>query len=52
MVLAGVLLFDGFGRLLLDFFTMGWGPWMVVIAAIGLASAGAWLLLVRRTQVS
>lgn len=52
VVLAGVLLFDGFDRLLLDFFTMGWGPWMVVIAAIGLASAGAWLLLVRRTQVS
>jgi hypothetical protein len=49
-ILAGIILLDGFGRGLLDILTMGWGPWMVVIAAIGAASAGIWLLLVRRTQ--
>lgn len=51
-IFAGVLLLDGFGRNLLEVMTMGWGPWMVVIAAIGAASAGVWLLLVRRTQVA
>lgn len=51
-ILAGVLLLDGFGRNLLEVVTMGWGPWMVVIAVIGAASAGVWLLLVRRTQVA
>ncbi|MDN5685240.1 MAG: hypothetical protein L0G94_00965 [Brachybacterium sp.] len=51
-ILAGVLLLDGFGRALLDVLTMGWGPWMVAIAVIGAISAGAWLVLVRRTQVS
>lgn len=30
----------------------GWGPWMAVIAVIGVLSAGTWLVLVRRTQVS
>ena len=34
-ILSGVLLLDGFGRSLLDVLTMGWGPWMVVIAVIG-----------------
>lgn len=51
-ILAGVLLLDGFGQALLDVLTMGWGPWMVVIALIGAISAGAWLVLVRRTQVN
>ena len=51
-ILSGVLLLDGFGRALLDVLTMGWGPWMVAIAVIGAVSAGAWLVLVRRTQVS
>ena len=51
-ILSGVLLLDGFGRSLLDVLTMGWGPWMGVIAVIGAVSAGAWLVLVRRTQVS
>src|SRR5699024_10615149 len=51
-ILSGVLLLDGFGRGLLDLLTMGWGPWMAVIAVIGVLSAGAWLVLVRRTQVS
>lgn len=51
-ILAGVILLDGFGQNLLEVMTMGWGPWMVVIALIGAASAGVWLLLVRRTQVA
>lgn len=51
-ILSGVLFLDGFGRGLLDVLTMGWGAWMVVIAVIGALSAGAWLVLVRRTQVS
>ena len=51
-LLAGVLFLDGFGRALLELVTMGWGPWMAVIAVIGVLSAGAWLVLVRRTQVS
>ena len=51
-ILAGVLLLDGFGRSLLEGMTMGWGPWMVVIAVIGAASAGVWLLLVSRAQVA
>ena len=51
-LLAGVLFLDGFGRGLQDLLTMGWGPWMAVIAVIGVVSAGAWLVLVRRTQVS
>ncbi|NMA77079.1 MAG: hypothetical protein GX960_07470 [Actinomycetales bacterium] len=50
-ILSGVLLLDGFGRGLLDVLTMGWGPWMAVIAVIGALSAGIWLVLVRRTQV-
>ncbi|ATG52854.1 hypothetical protein CFK38_15965 [Brachybacterium vulturis] len=50
-VLAGVVFLDGFGRALLDVLTMGWGPWMGVIAVIGALSAGVWLMLVRRTQV-
>src|SRR5699024_5693124 len=50
-LLAGAVLLDGFGRALLDAFTMGWGSWMGVIAAIGVLSAGTWLVLVRRTQV-
>src|SRR5699024_356345 len=50
-VLAGLFFLDGFGQLLLAFFTMGWGPWMGVIAAIGAVSAGIWLVLVQRTQV-
>lgn len=49
-LLAGIAFLDGFGRALLDLFTMGWGSWMGVIAAICLASAAVWLLLVRRTQ--
>ena len=51
-LLAGVLFLDGFGRALLELVTMGWGPWMAVIAVIGAVSAGAWMVLVRRTQVS
>lgn len=51
-VLSGVLFLDGFGRGLLDVLTMGWGAWMVVIAVIGALSAGVWLALVGRTQVS
>lgn len=51
-ILAGLLLLDGFGPFLLDVFTMGWGAWMAVIAAIGLASAGTWLVLVQRTQAN
>lgn len=51
-IVAGLFFLDGFGQLLLDFFTMGWGPWMGVIAAIGAASAGIWLVLVQRTQAS
>ena len=51
-VVAGLVLVDGFGSGLLDVLTMGWAPWMAVITLIGLASAGVWLLLVRRTQVS
>ena len=50
-LLAGIVLIDGFGQQLLDLFTVGWGTWMAVIALIGLLAAGAWLLLVRRTQV-
>ena len=50
-VLAAVVFLDGVGRALLDVLTMGWGPWMGVIAVIGVLSAGAWLVLVRRTQV-
>ncbi|MDN5820968.1 MAG: hypothetical protein L0H39_05705 [Brachybacterium sp.] len=50
-IIAGVVLLDGFGRALLDAFTMGWGPWMGMIALIGVLSAGVWLVLVRRTQV-
>ena len=49
-LLAGIILLDGFGSGLLDVLTMGWGAWMAVIAVIGAASAGVWLLLVRRTQ--
>ena len=49
-LLAGIVLLDGFGSGLLDVLTMGWGAWMAVIAVIGAASAGVWLLLVRRTQ--
>ena len=49
-ILAGIVLLDGFGRGLLELLTMSWGPWMAVIAVIGAASAGIWLLLVRRTQ--
>ncbi len=51
-LLAGAAFLDGFGRALLDALTMGWGPWMAVIAVIGVLSAGTWLVLVRRTQVS
>ena len=51
-LLAGVLFLDGFGRALLELVTIGWGPWMAVIAVIGAVSAGAWMVLVRRTQVS
>ena len=51
-LLAGVLFLDGFGRALLELVTMDWGPWMAVIAVIGAVSAGAWMVLVRRTQVS
>lgn len=51
-ILAGVVFLDGVGRALLELLTMGWGPWMAVIALIGVLSAGAWLGLVRRTQVS
>ena len=51
-IVAGLFLLDGFGQLLLDFFTMGWAPWMGVIAVIGAAAAGIWLVLVQRTQVS
>ncbi|MDN5600248.1 MAG: hypothetical protein L0J57_02360 [Brachybacterium sp.] len=51
-ILAGVVFLDGFGRALLELLTMGWGPWMGVIALIGLLSTSAWLVLVRRTQVS
>lgn len=51
-ILAGLAYLDGFGRALLDVVTMGWGPWMGVIAAIGVLSAGVWMVLVRRTQVS
>ena len=50
-IVAGLFFLDGFGQLLMDFFTMGWAPWMGVIAVIGAASAGIWLLLVQRTQV-
>lgn len=50
-ILAGVLFLDGFGRALLEMLTMGWGPWMAVIAVIGVVAAGIWLTLVRRTQV-
>ncbi|ASK66347.1 hypothetical protein CFK39_11525 [Brachybacterium avium] len=50
-IIAGLVLVDGFGRALLDVLTMGWGPWMGVIALIGVLSAGVWLMLVRRTQV-
>ena len=50
-IVAAVLLIDGFGRDLLDLLTMSWGPWMLVIAAIGALSAAVWLHLVRRTQV-
>lgn len=49
-LLAGIIFVGGFGRGLLDLLTMGWGPWMAVIALIGAVSAGIWLLLVRRTQ--
>lgn len=51
-ILSGLAFLDGFGQNLLEVMTMGWGPWMVVIALIGAASAGVWLLLVRRTQVA
>lgn len=51
-IMAGLVFLDGFGQLLLDFFTMGWAPWMGVIAVIGAASAAVWLVLVQRTQVS
>src|SRR5699024_12657731 len=34
-IVAGLFFLDGFGQLLLDFFTMGWAPWMGVIAMIG-----------------
>lgn len=52
VIVAGIVLLDGFGQRLLDLLlTFGWGPWMAVIALIGLLAAGAWLLLVRRTQV-
>jgi len=51
-ILAGLAFLDGFGRALLDLLTMGWGPWMGAIALIGVVSAGLWLVLVRRTQVS
>ncbi|AXK44304.1 hypothetical protein [Brachybacterium saurashtrense] len=50
-ILAGVIYVDGFGSALLELLTMGWGAWMVVVAAIGAAAASAWLVLVRRTQV-
>lgn len=50
-LVAGIVLLDGFGRQLLELLTMGWGPWMAVIAVVAVASAGAWVLLVRRTQV-
>lgn len=50
-LVAGIVLLDGFGRGLLELLTMGWGPWMAVFAAIAVAAAGAWVLLVRRTQV-
>jgi hypothetical protein len=49
-VVAGLVLVDGFGGVLLDVLTMGWGGWMAVIAVGGAASAGIWLLLVLRTQ--
>ncbi|HEX7352170.1 hypothetical protein [Brachybacterium sp.] len=51
-ILSGVAFLDGFGRALLDLLTMGWGPWMGVIALLGVLSAGLWLVLVRRTQVA
>jgi hypothetical protein len=51
VIVAGIVLLDGFGAFLLDLFTLGWGPWMLVIAVIGLASAGVWGVLVRRAQV-
>lgn len=51
-ILAGLILLDGFGRALLDLVLMGWGPWMGVIAVIGVLAAGVWAVLVRRTQVS
>lgn len=49
-IVAAVVMVDGFGRGLLELLTMGWGSWMVVIAVIGVLSAGIWLWLVRRTQ--
>jgi hypothetical protein len=51
-LVAAAVLVDGVGDALLRVLTMGWAPWMGVVALIGLASAGVWLLLVRRTQVA
>src|SRR5699024_6353249 len=40
-ILSGLLVLDCFGRGLLDLLTMCWGPWMAVIAVIGVLSASA-----------
>lgn len=50
-IIAGLVYLDGFTDLLVTVFDQSWGVWMVVTAVIGALSAGAWLLLVRRTQL-
>ncbi len=51
-ILSGALLLDGFRAAFLDILGMGWGgPWMGVVAVIAVIAAGAWAVMVRRTQV-
>lgn len=51
LLVGGIVMIDGFGPRLLEMLMMDWGPWMAILAVTGLALAGIWLVLVRRTQV-
>lgn len=49
-IVAGLLLSEGVRAFAEDLASMGWLPWMGVIAAFGAVGAAVWLTLVRRAQ--
>lgn len=49
-IVAGSLLSEPFRGFAGGVLGMGWGPWMLVVAAVGALGAAVWLTLVRRAQ--